>query len=526
MLGRNSHILRALRPGIAALLLLSACSAPKTETSQESTAVSTDSITYRETYRPRFHFSPPYNWTNDPNGLVYHNGEYHLFYQYNPYGNKWGHMSWGHAVSPDLLHWQHLPVAIEEYNDRLTGDSTMIFSGSAVVDANNTSGFFEGGQGGIVAVYTSHVHRAGQQLRQHQSIAYSQDNGRTFTRYEQNPVLDIQRKDFRDPKVFWYEPKKYWVMAAVIPDEFKVHLYSSTDLKSWKFLSSFGPLGDTAKIWECPDLIEVPYVDNSGKKKWVMIVSNSHPQGPDFVGMQYFVGTFDGTTFKEDKSSRYPLYLDYGKDYYAAVTYNNSPDGRVILLGWANNWAYGGDIPTSPWRSAMAIPRELYLKDTPGGTILLQQPIREVMSLRGDPVTDPPGNENKSLDIDFDLTFKPSDKSGKAGLILLKGDGEETYLGYDVAAGELYLDRTRSGNTTFHKLFSSVEKVKVPLNNGTIKMRILIDQSIIEVFVNGGEQVISSQVFQKGSHAGLETFAEGVSPGYNLFIWTTQPTMP
>lgn len=219
----------------------------------------------REQFRPQFHFSPARNWTNDPNGLVYHDGEYHLFYQYNPYGNKWGHMSWGHAVSRDLIKWEHLPVAIEEYTDA-EGDSVMAFSGSAVVSGDT-----------IVAVYTSH-----KPSRQNQSIAYSTDKGRTFKRYEGNPVLDIGRKDFRDPKVTWYEPQKKWVMAVVVPDLHRVQLHESKDLKHWSLLGEFGPLGDTTKIWECPDLIQMQ------DDKWVMIVSSSHPQGGPFVGMQYF----------------------------------------------------------------------------------------------------------------------------------------------------------------------------------------------------------------------------------------------
>ena len=225
-----------------------------------------DSLYYAENHRPQFHFSPVKNWINDPNGLVYYEGEYHMFYQFNPYGNTWGHMSWGHTVSKDLVHWEHLPVALEEYQDPATGDSTMIFSGTVVVDRNNSSGLCDG-KDCLVAIYTSNVHKDNQGITQHQSLAYSNDQGRTWERYEKNPILDIHRKDFRDPKVFWYEPKQHWVMALVIPDQYKVRLYTSKNLIDWSQLSEFGGMGDTARIWECPDLYELPIDNESGKTK-------------------------------------------------------------------------------------------------------------------------------------------------------------------------------------------------------------------------------------------------------------------
>jgi len=401
----------------------------------------------RERYRPAFHFTPDHNWTNDPNGLVYFKGEYHLFYQYNPYANKWGHMSWGHAVSKDLIEWEHLAVAIEEYTDA-AGNSVMIFSGSAVV-SNDT----------IVAVYTSHIHRNGEQIRQNQSIAYSIDSGRTFTRYEKNPVVDIGRRDFRDPKVFWYEPQKKWIMAAVVPDLHKVQLHESRDLKAWMLLSEFGPLGDTTKIWECPDLFEMT------DDKWVMVVSNSHPQGGPYVGMQYFIGKFDGTTFTADSPGQYPLYVDYGKDFYAGVTFNNVPGDKRIMIGWANNWAYAGDIPTSPWKGMMALPRELTLDQTEDGLRLKQLPITNEQ-----PVT-------KNL--------SPSETIEILGCV----------IGYD--SGSVYLDRRKAGNTSFNKHFPSIERAPARLIDGKVKLNIYVDQSIIEVFINGGEAVITDQVFPK-----------------------------
>lgn len=481
-----------------------------------STADSLPAKKYEEQYRPQFHFSPDHNWTNDPNGLVYYRGEYHLFYQYNPYGNRWGHMSWGHAVSKDLLHWAHLPVAIEEYVKN--GDSTMIFSGSAVVDLQNTSGFFGKDSSGIVAIYTSHVHDGNNQITQHQSIAHSAD-APTFKVYENNPVLDEKLKDFRDPKVFWYEPQKKWVMAVVIPDKFKARFYESKDLKSWKLLSEFGPLGDQAKIWECPDLLQVPMLNDPSKKKWVLLISNSHPQGPTFVGMQYFVGDFDGKTFTPDNPKQYPLYLEYGKDFYAAVSFNHVPkeDGRTIILGWANNWAYGQDIPTTPWKSAMTLPRELYLIDTPKGHRIVQHPLREIETLRTDTIAIAQlekGINSKAFELQYE--FKKG-SAKKYGVKLITGPNEETIIGYDSDKSEVYLDRTRSGQVAFHKDFPSIERAPATLKDGRLMLHIFVDHSIIEVYINDGEQVITDQIFPTGTTYKVENFVEGGEAG-NLFV--------
>ncbi|HEY9045767.1 MAG TPA: glycoside hydrolase family 32 protein, partial [Ohtaekwangia sp.] len=476
---------------------------------------------YTEQYRPAYHFSPAQNWTNDPNGLVYFKGEYHLFYQYNPYANVWGHMSWGHAVSNDLLHWEHLPVALREYTDKVSGDSIMIFSGSAVVDSANTSGFFKNGEGGIVAMYTSHVHKNNQQLLQHQSIAYSADKGRTFTRYENNPVLDKKLKDFRDPKVFWYAPGQKWIVTVVIPDKFKAQFYESKDLKEWKLLSEFGPIGDTAKIWECPDLVEVPLLDNPTKKKWVLLISNSHPQGPAYVGMQYFVGNFDGKKFIAENPKQYPLYLEYGKDFYAAVTFNNIPqrDGRTILLGWANNWAYGQAIPTHPWRSAMTLPREIYLRNTPAGYRIVQRPVKELLTLRGDSIPSELLGKvfpETSFEIEYELI---ESTSSHVGLKIVTGKNEESVIGYDRKKSEVYFDRTRSGNVAFHTAFASVERVPVKFQQGKLKLHVFVDNSIVEVYINDGEQVITDQIFPTSTEYSLQQFSEGGNATTHIQVW-------
>lgn len=476
-----------------------------------------DSTAYAELHRPQFHFSPPTNWINDPNGLVYLDREYHLFYQYNPYGTTWGHMSWGHAVTRDLLHWEHLPVAIKEYPDPLTGDSTMIFSGTAVIDKNNTSGLCES-KDCMIAIYTSHVRAMGQDKAQHQSLAYSNDKGRTWKRYEKNPVLDIKRKDFRDPKVFWYEPEQKWIMALVIPDLYKVQLYQSKNLIEWKLMSEFGDMGDTLKIWECPDLYPLPVDNESGKKKWVLSLSGSHPQGPTFVGMQYFVGEFDGTRFIPDDAKQPPRYVDHGKDFYAGIVYNNIPeeDGRTIMIGWVNNWTYGNQLPTSPWRGAMALPRMLSLKKQQDGYLLIQKPIAATSTLRRTEITDKTKISEKTLELEIEIQvadFK------EAGIKILKTGQEETIIGYNAETKELFLDRTHSGEIGFNKDFRSVERATINPINGVIRLHIFIDHSIIEVFVNDGELTLCELVFPTQGDATVETYSIGGAAEIKIKAW-------
>ena len=449
----------------------------------------TGSASYTELYRPQFHFSPPINWINDPNGLVYHQGEYHLFYQYNPYGTTWGHMSWGHAVSKDLLHWENLPLAIAEYQDEVTGDSTMIFSGTAVVDKTNSSGL---GKDCLVAIFTSNVHKGNQGLRQHQSLAYSNDRGRSWKLYDKNPILDIQRKDFRDPKVFWYEPDQKWVMALVVPDLFKVQFYQSKNLLKWNLMSEFGQVGDTTRVWECPDLYPLPVENEKDKSKWVLSLSGGHPAGPTFVGMQYFVGDFDGTNFTSAQTKA--KYIDYGKDFYAGIVYNNIPaeDGRTMMIGWINNWTYGNQIPTSLWRGAMSLPRQLTLKSDRDGYQLVQKIIDEAKSIRGSMIDNLEENKNGSIEIELEW-------NGSAGAILeLFANGEEKTVIGQTREGSIYLDRRQSGITDFQSDFASSDQVTV--EKGSVNLHIFVDQSIVEVFINDGEASITSQVFPRGEN--------------------------
>ena len=788
---------------------------------------------YKETYRPQFHFTPAMNWMNDPNGMVYYNGEYHLFYQYNPSGNTWGNMSWGHAVSRDLVHWTELPVAIPQDTQE------MIFSGSAVVDTNNTTGFGKAGNPALVAIYTSADKVTG---KQSQSLAYSTDAGRTFTKYAGNPVLDIGSSNFRDPKVFWYEPGHEWLMTVALSDQHKVSFYSSPDLKNWKHLSDFGPAGAAGGTWECPDLFPLPDPSNPGKQKWVLMV-NLNPGGiAGGSGVQYFIGDFDGTTFTSDDkpytppsgeklgnfdngtfddwtvsgtafgdvpatgnltgqspvdgwvgsgfvnsfhnydgstgnltSSNFTIdkdyinfligggnhpfvqgsavngtiptgnifadfegntygdgwkatgdfsgtepaagtlpgqqtvgsylgnklvntffngdlsngtitspsftitepyinllvgggnhpwgrenptsvnlvvdgkvvetatgkdseslnwnawdvsaykgktaniqivdqnsggwghiltdqitfssqpaspwaqdtsvklivdgkvvksstgqdsesldwthwnvhdllgktahieisdqntsgwghiltdqftmanepalsalerahWVDFGKDNYAAVTYNHAPGGKRIMIGWMNNWQYAGSIPTSPWRSAMTVPRELKLQEENGKLQLVQKPVNQLNELRQGPTvhlenfkvsegTTPLLAKGKAVEIN--AIFEAS--SAKTyGLKLRTGNGQETVVGYDSATGEVYIDRTRSGDVNFSSDFPGIQRAPLAINNGKLNLKILVDWSSIEVFAEDGKVVLTDQIFPDPSSDGMAVFA-------------------
>jgi len=463
---------------------------------------------YTETYRPRFHFSPEKNWMNDPNGLVFYDGEYHLFYQYNPFGIRWGHMSWGHAVSHDLVKWEHLPLALAEEN------KVMVFSGSAVSDSGNTSGFAkESGQIPLVAAYTGHYiadSTKPDNYLQSQYMAWSLDRGRTWSRYNKNPVLDRGLKDFRDPKVFWYAPGKQWIMLLVLPQQHIVQFYGSPNLKDWTHLSDFGPAGDINDIWECPDLLEVPVSGSSGLKKWVLINSQQ-------TTMQYFVGSFDGKRFVSENPPDRIYRPDYGPDYYAGVTYNGLPGNYPpVLLGWANNWKYGQDIPTYPWRSAMALPRELSLRKTGDEWILVQSPVSVLEYSRVSPQNwqDLPVSGMMVIPVlgqqwEMELEFEPA-STGSTGLRLAIGDTAYFELGYQADRKLLYLDRSKSRNRSFHPAYLAMSRYETPLlpENGKIRLRVFFDHSLVEVFANGGIKVMTAQVFPGKNDNGIALFCE------------------
>jgi fructan beta-fructosidase len=438
---------------------------------------------FKEKYRPQFHFTPEKNWINDPNGLVYYGGEYHLFYQYNPYGNKWGHMSWGHAVSKDLIHWTELPVAIPE------APPLTIFSGSAVVDPFNTSGFVQKmGQVPMVAIYTADIPNANQS----QHIAYSLDSGRTFTKFNFNPVLDLEKKDFRDPKVFWHEPTKKWVMAVMWPIEKKVQFYSSKSLKAWTLLSEFGPAGDTTGIWECPDLFRVPISGSPGRFKWVFMMSPS-------PYMQYFVGEFDGTKFINESTPGKIYRPDYGPDYYAGVVYNNMPPGKApVSIAWTNNWNYAGDIPAGDWRGGMSLPRSLSLKRVGAEWILLQNPVEELSLLKKKSVQFMTDQDITLDDQSFMLEWQWN--SDAAGVQEMRLGESEFVVRYDAAKKEVSIDRSGSGgfnNDAYKK--SAVYKAEFPGTPGqALKFRLYFDESVAELYVGEGEVAMTMQVFASG----------------------------
>ncbi|MFN8252108.1 MAG: glycoside hydrolase family 32 protein [Ferruginibacter sp.] len=468
---------------------------------------------YTEQYRPQFHFSPATNWCNDPNGLVYHNGIYHLFYQHNPFGNQWGHMTWAHATSQDLIHWKHQPIAIPEEN------GIMIFSGTCIVDKNNTSGFGKDGKTPLVAVYTGHI----ENVNQSQHIAYSLDDGNTWTKYSGNPVLDLHKKDFRDPKIFWYEQQKYWVMALMFPVEHQVHFYSSPNLKEWKHLGYFGPAGDTSGVWECPDLTQVPVEGMPGKKKWLLQMSMNG-------SMQYFVGEFDGANFSNENSPAAILRPDDGPDYYAAICYNQLPAAeQPVSIGWVNNWNYANDIPVTPWKGAMSLPRKLSVKKENGHWILLQQPISESAQMREKKWTPQPMTISgekvlpfRGTQFEMTVTLIPGKGNTVCGVKICTGNNEWFEAGYDAVRQVFYTDRSHCSNNGFSKKFGEMKRFekKVPLKNNRLQLHIFADNSIAEIFVNNGEHVMTTQFFTQQGNNGLVFFSNNGHTAFrDITIW-------
>lgn len=640
---------------------------------------------YSEPFRPQYHFTPEKNWMNDPNGMVYYEGEYHLFYQYNPFGDRWGHMSWAHAVSPDMVHWKHLPLALPE------ADGVMSFSGSAVVDWKNTSGFGRDGKPPMVAIYTGC--RADSDGVQNECIAYSNDKGRTWTKYSGNPVIDSNSKDFRDPKVQWYEPTKSWIMTVSLSVEHKICFYGSPNLKNWTLLSKFGPAGATSGVWECPDLFELP-VQGIREKRWVLAVNMNPGSVASGSGGQYFIGDFDGKKFTADpgsplkpvpefvppgkiiadfetdgygdwkvtgdafgpgpakgkfsnqdpvdgyKGSRLvnsyfhgdgttgtltspefvvsnsflnfligggsqketrmdlwvdgkvvrtasgedneplswrswnvheligrkakleivdnttggwghinvdqimladapprcasesALWLDYGPDYYATVSWSDIPksDGRRLWIGWMSNWQYGQDVPTSPWRSAMSIPREVGLRKTAEGIRLVQKPVREMEKLRakhfkfnGGSLADANAwlgtNKIQGNQLEMIVEFDAS-SAGIEGLKVLKGENEATVIGVDRELGRVFTDRTQSGNVNFHPKFSGVYDSPLVARDGKVILHIFLDACSVEVFVDNGERVFTDLVYPSTGSRGVEFFGpESGSKITSLDVW-------
>ena len=479
---------------IVSIVVITACK--QSEASKQITTLEEDVI---EKFRPRYHFSPEANWMNDPNGLVYHNEYYHLFYQYYPDSTVWGPMHWGHARSKDLLKWEHLPIAL--YPDSLG----YIFSGSAVIDKNNTAGF---GKDAMVAVYTYHDpvgEKAGAIDFQIQGIAYSNDDGMTWKKYSGNPVIPNPGiRDFRDPKVFWNENKQAWQMALVAGDH--VIFYESSNLKSWIKLSEFRFEDDEdLGVWECPDLFKLP-AEGSSEEKWVLIISHGTGAPNGGSGTRYFVGDFDGTTFTTAQTSS--QWIDYGTDNYAGVTYNNTPDNKRIFIGWMSNWAYAIYTPTKSWRSAMTLPRELTLVKDDDGYCLRSSVVKNYKEFL-EPIT------GEGLDSDFESEFLQQSKlsfqaSFESDLMMEISNqlGERFSFGYLKDKGIFYTNRSQSGLVDFNASFTnpSPQTMKIS-DHSELDIEIFLDASSIEIFLNDGRYVMSSQVFPENPFTKLRTLS-------------------
>lgn len=476
-------------------------------------------------YRPQFHFSPSRNWLNDPNGLVHHRGLYHLFFQYNPSGTSWGNMSWGHAVSRDLARWDEWPVAL------MHDDEEEVYSGSAVVDVENTAGFGTRGAQAIVAIYTSSSKATRGQA---QSLAFSLDEGRSWTKHHDNPVLDIGSTDFRDPKVQWFEPTRSWLMVVSKSLEHTVAFYSSPDLKDWSLLSEFTPdLPGGDDVWECPDLFPLQ-VDGGRTTTWVLVVNVLRGGIAGGSAAQYFLGTFDGVTFVPDEQSE-PVpgaarWVDHGKDYYAAVSWEDDPAGRH-MIGWMSNWQYAGAVPTTTWRGAMSTPRRMSVLTVAGRPRLVQEPVG-TLERRGPSVTRRllrvsdstlRGDLPRGTSYEIEAVIDAGDAT-HVGFVLRVGEEERTEVGFDVAAGTMYVDRTRSGDGTFSSDFPGVHTAPLGLHDGRVLLRILVDRCSVEVFGGRGESVITDLVFPSIESDGLMVFAEGGTAVFeHVTVWQVLP---
>ena len=420
----------------------------------------------REKYRPVYHHTPAWGWMNDPNGMFYKDGVWHLYFQYNPYGSQWENMTWGHSTSTDLIHWtfQGAPIEADAWGT--------IFSGSAVVDHNNTAGF---GKGAVVAMYTS----AGE--NQTQSIAYSNDNGQTFTKYDGNPVLTSNTPDYRDPHVFWNEDIKRWNM--IMAEGQHMDIYSSADLKEWKLESQFGAeYGNHGGVWECPDLMKMK-VRGTDQYKW-MLLCNINPGGP-FGGSatQYFVGQFDGHKFTCESAPEVTKWMDYGKDHYATVTFDNAPDGRHVAMAWMSNWQYANQVPTMQYRSANSVPRDLDLYEYQGQTYCGVTPSPELAAAR-------PKKATKTLTeaCEMVVTLK-----GNATITLSNDKGEQVVMTYDEKSRTFAMDRTKSGLCDFSDEFAAL--TVAPVHGKLSQLRLFIDRSSIEAFDADGKMAMTNLVF-------------------------------
>lgn len=499
-------------------------------------------------WQPKLHFNAPPNWINDPNGPILLNGQYHIFFQSNPFGDVWGHMSWGHAVSPDLVHWKQLPVAIAEEN------GVMIFSGSTVEDRDNSSGLCgDPGQktpGCLVAIYTGASQNPD---KQDQNLAVSRDGGTTWTKFHSNPILDLGLKDFRDPKVFWHAPTQSWVMVVSLADQHKVRFYRSKNLLKWDQVGEFGPAGAVSGVWECPDLFELPVRELAGKHdalgkivdhRWVLSV-NINPGGAQGGSAdQYFVGQFDGAKFTEDHPGSGPHWADWGEDFYASTSFSNIPSGQDrVWIAWMNNWKYAAKSPSLPGRGEMTTARTLYLLQPSAHTnltpsqeplALIQQPILSTPAYKPSKalfgaapyLTLPQINEHiadQKLTGSVYLlrvTLDPGD-AAEAGIRLRRSTtdpneaaAEETVVGVDREKGRIFVDRTHSGKTEWSADFPA--RVSAPLRHlqaNSIRLEIVVDHNSVEVFAEDGETVLTNLIYPSASSLGLSFYSTPTPPG-------------
>ena len=477
-----------------------------------------------EPHRPQFHFTPKTGWMNDPNGMVYFNGEYHLFYQHYPDSTIWGPMHWGHAVSKDMMHWEHLPIAL--YPDSLG----YIFSGSAVLDKNNTSGFGQNGEMPLVAIFTYHdmaSEKKGNNNYQTQGIAYSLDKGRTWSKYTNNPVVKNPGiRDFRDPKVIWFEVSKQWIMVLAVQDH--TEFYASKDLKNWVKTGEFGKTdGAHGGVWECPDLFPL-IVDGGNTEKWVLIV-NINPGAPNGgSGGQYFIGTFDGKTFKNENQATDTLWIDYGTDNYATVTWSDLPDNRRISIGWMSNWQYANRVPTKAWRSANTLPRELALKTTEKGIRLFQKPIKEQEILRGEAKQLGEQIVSGSLDLkpssstnEISLTVRLNNTSAQElGIILSNSKGEKVLIGFERPTNRFYIDRSEGGKKDFEKGFAGRHYAPRITTANNLKMNLHIDIASVELFADEGAVVMTDIFFPNEDFTQIAIYSkDGTTHITDVKIW-------
>lgn len=517
-----------------ACLLMVCCFACTPDSEEQATS---SGPTYQEQHRPQLHFTPPTQWMNDPNGMVFYAGEYHLFYQHYPDSNVWGPMHWGHAVSTDLMHWEHLPIAL--YPESLG----YIFSGSAVIDWNNTSGFGENGEPPMIAIFTHHLMEGEQADRndfQYQSIAYSTDMGRSWTKYEGNPVIPNPGiRDFRDPKVIWDGDSRQWIMVLAAQD--RIRIYGSPNLKNWRYLSEFGQQwGAHGGVWECPDLFPME-LSATGQRKWVLLVS-INPGGPNGgSATQYFIGDFDGRRFTLDAefepflNREKVVWLDHGRDNYAGVTWSDIPpsDGRRIFMGWMSNWDYARDVPTTVWRSAMTLPRTLELDHTPVGPLLRSSFAQEVDQQRAAPVeVQLEGQQTESVTIDADprlleLSFEAAvatDAATRFGFELSNETGDRYRFGYDAEKDSYFSDRQGSGKTAFSEKFANDIHWAARYVGGTIvSFRAILDVSGLELIADDGLVTISDLFFPTEDFTQIRFFVEGDAVDVNhLEMYTLQ----